>query len=45
MRRDALQRLGCDEASLRPVERNFAGVPADETELMVCGNAARIYGL
>jgi len=27
------------------IERNFAGVPADETELMVCGNAARIYGL
>lgn len=27
------------------IERNFAGVPADETELMVCGNAARVYGL
>jgi hypothetical protein len=27
------------------IERNFAGVPEDETELMVCGNAARVYGL
>jgi predicted TIM-barrel fold metal-dependent hydrolase len=27
------------------IEKNFAGVPEDETELMVCGNAARIYGL
>jgi predicted TIM-barrel fold metal-dependent hydrolase len=27
------------------VASNFAGVPEDETELMVCGNAARIYGL
>jgi predicted TIM-barrel fold metal-dependent hydrolase len=27
------------------IEKNFAGVPDDETELMVCGNAARIYGL
>ena len=27
------------------IERNFAGVPADETEFMVCGNAARVYGL
>jgi predicted TIM-barrel fold metal-dependent hydrolase len=27
------------------IARNFAGVPSDETELMVCGNAARVYGL
>jgi predicted TIM-barrel fold metal-dependent hydrolase len=27
------------------VARNFADVPADETHLMVCGNAARVYGL
>jgi predicted TIM-barrel fold metal-dependent hydrolase len=27
------------------VARNFEGVPEDETQLMVCGNAARAYGL
>lgn len=27
------------------VERNFAGVPHDERDLMVAGNAARLYGL
>jgi predicted TIM-barrel fold metal-dependent hydrolase len=27
------------------VEKNFADVPADEAELMVCGNAARLYHL
>jgi len=27
------------------VERQFAHVPADERELMVCGNAARLYNL
>lgn len=27
------------------IERNFADVPDDEVELMVCGNARRVYGL
>jgi predicted TIM-barrel fold metal-dependent hydrolase len=27
------------------VERQFADVPADERELIVCGNASRVYGL
>jgi hypothetical protein len=27
-----------------PGARNFAGVPDDETQLMVCGNAAKVYG-
>jgi uncharacterized protein len=27
------------------VARNFDGVPEEETELMVCGNAARVYGI
>jgi predicted TIM-barrel fold metal-dependent hydrolase len=27
------------------IARNFAGVPDDEMQLMVCGNAARVYGL
>ena len=27
------------------VAKNFADVPEDETELMVCGNAAALYGL
>jgi predicted TIM-barrel fold metal-dependent hydrolase len=27
------------------VERQFAGIPADERELITAGNAARIYGL
>ncbi len=27
------------------VERQFAGMPADERELILCGNAARVYGL
>jgi len=27
------------------VEASFEGVPADERELMVCGNAARIWNL
>jgi predicted TIM-barrel fold metal-dependent hydrolase len=27
------------------VARNFAGVPDEETQLMVCGNAARVYGV
>lgn len=31
--------------SVAIVERQFAGIPADERQLMVCGNTARIYGL
>lgn len=27
------------------VERQFAGIPADERGLMLHGNAARVYGL
>jgi predicted TIM-barrel fold metal-dependent hydrolase len=27
------------------VTKNFAGVPEDETERMVCGNAAALYRL
>jgi predicted TIM-barrel fold metal-dependent hydrolase len=31
--------------SLGVIERNFAGVPEDEKQLMVCGNAMRFFGL
>jgi predicted TIM-barrel fold metal-dependent hydrolase len=27
------------------IKRNFDGIPDDETELMVCGNAVKLYGL
>jgi uncharacterized protein len=27
------------------VDRQFAGVPDDERDLITCGNSARIYGL
>ena len=31
--------------SAEAIARNFAGVPEEETQLITCGNAARIYGL
>jgi predicted TIM-barrel fold metal-dependent hydrolase len=27
------------------VEKNFEGIPVDERDLIVAGNAARVYGL
>jgi predicted TIM-barrel fold metal-dependent hydrolase len=27
------------------VEKNFAGIPDDERDLIVAGNAARLYGI
>jgi hypothetical protein len=27
------------------VEKNFAGIPEDERDLIVAGNAARLYGV
>jgi predicted TIM-barrel fold metal-dependent hydrolase len=27
------------------VEKNFEGIPAEERDLIVAGNAARVYGL
>ena len=54
-RHQALQMMARDLANHRPdlspedlrrlVEEEFAGIPADERELIVCGNATRVWNL